>query len=76
MDTYHITEVDPSGFTDYWDIKAKNLTSAKRQASRNQGYIHTTLSIYLRDKEHPDVLILMSKKGPINQINSKWEDYE
>ena len=44
MNEYHITETDPSGFTDYWDIKAKNLTSAKRQASRAQGYIHTTLS--------------------------------
>ena len=76
MNTYHITEVDPSGFTDYWDIKAKNLTSAKRQASRAQGYIHTTLSIYLRDHEHSDVLIPMSKKGSIKQTSSKWEDYD
>lgn len=74
MNEYHITEADPSGFTDYWDIKAKNLTSAKRQASRAQGYMHTTLSIYLRDKECPDCLIPMSTKGPINRMDSKWED--
>lgn len=76
MNTYHITEQDPSGFTDTWDVKAKNLTSAKKQASRAQGYIHTILSIYLRDAEFHDVLIPMSVKGPVEQIDSKWEDYD
>ena len=74
MEEYHITEVDPFGFTDTWNVKAKNLTSAKRQASRAQGYIHTTLSIYLIYKECPECLIPMSKKGPINRMDSKWED--
>ena len=66
MNEYHITETDPFGFTDDWDIKAKTLTSAKRQASRAQGFIHTTLSIYLIDKECADCLIPMFTKRPIN----------
>jgi hypothetical protein len=74
MNEYHITEVDPYGFTDTWNIKAKNLTSAKRQASRAQVYINTTLSIYLIDTECPDCLIPIATKGPVERIDSKWED--
>ena len=74
MNTYHITETERDGFATTWQIKAKNLTSAKRQATKTQGYINTNLSIEM-ECEQFNVLIPMSRKGPINR-DSKWEDWE
>lgn len=74
MNTYHITETETDGFATTWQIKAKNLTSAKRLATRSQGYINTDLLIEMEYGEY-NTLIPMSKKGPIER-DSKWEDYE
>lgn len=74
MNTYHITEIETCGFSTTWKIKAKNLTFAKRQATRTQGYINTDLLIEMENEEF-NVLIPMSRKGPIER-GSKWEDYE
>ena len=45
MNTYHITEIETCGFSTTWQIKAKNLTIAKRRATRSQGCINTDLLI-------------------------------
>ena len=51
MNTYHITEVDPSGFAGYWDIKAKNLTSAKKTSKQSPGlYTHYSIDIFKRSR--------------------------
>jgi len=74
MNTYHITETEIDGFATTWQTKAKDLTTAKRLATRNQGYINTDLLIEMECGEY-NTLIPMSKKGPINRY-SKWEDYK
>ena len=80
MNTYHITEIEKCGFSTTWQIKAKNLTIAKRLATRSQGYINTNLLIEMEYGEY-NTLIPMSIKGPIKRTStierdSKWEDYE
>ena len=74
MNTYHITETEPCGFSTTWQIEAKDLTSAKRQATRTQGYINTDLLIEI-ECGGDNTLIPMSQKGPIER-ESKWEDYD
>jgi hypothetical protein len=74
MNIYHITEIEPCGFSTTWQLEAKDLTSAKRQATRSQGYINTDLLIEMEYGEY-NTLIPMSRKGPIERA-SKWEDYE
>lgn len=73
MTKYYITETEDNGFGREWEIEAKSLTTAKRLASRAQGQVNTTLSIYvlLNDEYYP-----VSKKGPLERSESKWIDFE
>ena len=71
MKDYEIREACQNGFADIWRIKAKNLTSAKRQASRLQVHCNTILSVYeLVDNE----CLIVASKGPLNWVGSKWRN--
>ena len=73
MKDYEIRETCQNGFTDTWRIRATNLTSAKRQASRLQVYNNTILSVHELDE---DECFIVAEKGPINWVGSKWRTVE
>lgn len=74
-DTYKITETNyKTGFKKTWQVKAKTLNSAKRQATMSRTHTNTNLNIY---KMHDnDVTELMAMKGPILYTDDQlWSDF-
>lgn len=71
MAAYVIQEKETSGFGTEWNITAKSLTSAKRQASRLQKYINTTLRVY---EIYNGRCVPVAEKGPLEREGSKWSD--
>ena len=70
MNEYRIVERGVMGFSNTWTIKAKSLTSAKRQASIKQTCVNTCLYIY---EEVAGELINIATRGPLERADSKWE---
>ena len=67
MKTYIIRESDgPTFLRKGAEIRAKNLTSAKRQASKNQCFVGTNLRI----ESETGILLALKMSG------QKWEEVE
>lgn len=72
METYYISELQNAhSYREATKIEAKNLTQAKRKASRMQCFYGTVMEIGLSVNESGFILNPISRK-----INNKWVDVE
>lgn len=72
METYYISELqNANSYREATKIEAKNLTQAKRKASRMQCFYGTVMEIGLSVNESGFILNPISRK-----IDGKWVDVE
>ena len=75
MKTYYITETQNANSIRYAEkITAKNLSSAKRQATKNQVYQGTVLKIYEDIVKYGCPMYLLSSKNTGFENTNHWID--